>query len=687
MPAAVNLFSPAAQAEGVGPKINRLLKKLGIETVYDLLTYFPRAYEDRSQLHSIVSLTPGQNATVKGLIQKLQQRRTRTGLTLTQMLISDFTADLELTFFNRPFLKTQYKTGDWVFCYGRLENGFPRRFSSPDIEKVSEEDTLNTNRVVPVYPLTEGLNQKWLRKIIHKNLEKFKNLLSDTFPAELKKELGLMDFPSAVEAMHFPDREGFSPQARKRLAFEELLLFQLWLLDKKLLREKQPRIYSYREGGETVRDFIASLPFRLTAGQNQALKDIYRDLLSPRLMSRMIQGDVGCGKTVVAAFAAFLTALSGHQALVMAPTEILARQHGQKFADLLSPFGIRVGLLTGEPLNKEKKRLLEQLKNGEVRVAVGTHALIQEGVEFQNPALVIIDEQHKFGVNQRTALREKGNAVDLLVMSATPIPRSLALTLYGDLDLSVIEEMPPGRIPIKTYLVDSSYRPRLYGFVRRTAQNGGQAYIVCPAVEESDKHRLHSAVQEAEYLEREIFPDLKVALLHGKMKSSEKERIMAGFRRGEYQVLISTTVIEVGVDVPKANLLIVENSERFGLSQLHQLRGRVGRGGEQAYAVFISDSPARESRERLQVLAESSDGFKVAQRDLELRGPGEFLGEKQHGLSDLRVADLIKDRELLETARQKAKEILESGKFQTPEYQALKQKMEDRFAQKKPEIH
>jgi len=671
----------------VGPKISRTLQRLGIQTIYDLLTYFPRDYEDRSQLRSIISLTVGESTTVKGLIKKIKDRRTRSGLCLTQIEISDLTADLELVFFNRPFLKRQYKPGDWVFVFGKLENGFPRRFHSPDIELVSDEDTINTNRIVPIYPLTEGINQKLLRKIISQNLEEFKPQLTDCFPADLRKTNNFMDFTRAIEIMHFPSEPGINLEARERLAFEELLLFQLWLMEKKMLREKKPRKYNYQNHQAHLKEFTDRLPFKLTKAQMGAIKDIYRDMLSPHLMSRIIQGDVGSGKTVVAAFAVFLAVISGWQALVMAPTEILARQHGQKFKEFLSPFGIEIGVLTGEPKTREKKALLEKLQNGGIQVAIGTHALIQEGVEFKNPALVIIDEQHKFGVAQRAALREKGEAVDLLVMTATPIPRTLALTLYGDLDLSVIDELPPGRITVKTYLVNSGYRQRLYQFVRKMAKSGGQTFIVHAVIDESDKHQLRPAIQEAEHLAQNIFPDLKVALLHGKMKNQEKDQVMTAFRCGEYNILISTTVIEVGVDIPNASLLIVENAERFGLAQLHQLRGRVGRGKQQSYAVFISDSPSQDSRERLEVLTKNADGFKVAQRDLEIRGPGEFLGSRQHGISDLKVADLIKDRKLLESARELAVQLVVSGKINTLEYHPLKQKMEDYFAEKKPEIH
>jgi ATP-dependent DNA helicase RecG len=648
--------------QGVGPRNAEALKKLGLYTLGDMLYDFPRRYDDYSQLKPIRNLVYGEVVTVIGQIQSVFERKVRGGkMTIIECVISDGTGSLRISWFNQPWLMNRLKEGLPIAAAGKIEQYLGRLvMNSPEWEPV-ETEHLRTNRIVPVYPLTANITQNWLRKQMDQVIRFWAPRLPDPLPESVRWAAELFALGEAIHQAHFPDSQENLKAARARLAFDEIFYLQMGVLRQK--RDYQSvvgRMFDVPD--DWLAERIAALPFPLTWAQKRAVDDIVVDVGSGRPMNRLIQGDVGSGKTVVAALAAMMVTRAGSQAAIMAPTSILAEQHFKNFSNFLVAEGLlaegQVRLLTGDTANGERESIQEGLASGDVKVLIGTHALIEEPVQFKDLQLVVIDEQHRFGVEQRAALRNKGQHPHLLVMTATPIPRSLALTLYGDLDLSIMDEMPAGREPVATHVLTPHERERAYSLIRSQIKDGRQVFIVYPLIEESEKMEdLKAAVDDHERLSKEIFPDLKLGLLHGKMRPDEKDRIMAEFRDRQYDILVSTTVIEVGVDVPNATVMLIEGANRFGLAQLHQLRGRVGRGGGESFCLLIPDRADSVENERLQAMIETNDGFKLAELDLQQRGPGEFLGTSQAGYAtSLKMASLT-DVALIEKARKHAAEL------------------------------
>ena len=643
--------------KGVGEARAKSLAKLGITDLRSLLSYFPRAYDDRRAYKKIADLIPGENACVCAVIAgEPRLSRIRKGLDLIKLRAVDETGALELTYFNQSYLKNTFHTGDAYVFFGRAE-GTPSRpqMTNPLFEREGAHQI--TGRIMPIYPLTAGVSQSMLYKAVEQGLAACVDELPDILPENVRLVYQLCHTRFAYENIHFPTDDEALSAARRRLAFEELFLLALGL---KLLRERRTFVAGKQCKKVDLSPFFTSLPFSLTGAQRRAIGDIARDLTGKRPMNRLVQGDVGSGKTMVAAAAIYMAAKNGLQCALMAPTEILAEQHYRSLAPLLEPLGIPCALLTASTTAKERRALNERLRSGELSLVIGTHALLSPDVQYQNLGLVVTDEQHRFGVDQRAALSAKGDDPHLLVMSATPIPRTLALMIYGDLDVSILNELPPGRQKIDTFAVPSSYHARIYAFLRKLVADGRQAYIVCPMVAENDElpDERKAVTAYAETLQKEVFPDLRIAPIHGKMKPKEKDAVMRAFAAHEIDVLVSTTVIEVGVDVPNAALMLIENAECFGLSQLHQLRGRVGRGRHKSYCVLVSDNKGEENKQRLKVMSSTSDGFAIAEEDLKLRGPGDFFGSRQHGLPSLRVADLSCDLSLLHETQSAAEQLL-----------------------------
>jgi ATP-dependent DNA helicase RecG len=668
-PAALNASLTVLQ--GVGPRHAQTLGQLGMQTLGDMLYYFPRRYEDYSQLKPIKNLWVNEQVTVIGAVQSVSTRPIRGGKAqITEVVITDGTGALRLSWFNQPWVANRMKAGDNVAVSGKLDQYLGRLvMNNPDVEPV-EAEHLHTNRIVPIYPLTQRITQKWLRGLMSQVVNYWAPALVDHLPESIRNSAGLTALGRAIGQAHFPDSQDELKKARARLAFDEIFFLQMGVLGQK--RDWQSATARRFEiADEWLGARLSGLPFTLTGAQQRAVDEIRRDLAAGRPMNRLLQGDVGSGKTVVAALAAAIVNQSGAQAAIMAPTSILAEQHFRSFSSLLADETVR--LLVGDTSESEKAEIREGLANGTIRVVVGTHALIENPVTFADLQLVVIDEQHRFGVEQRAALRNKGATPHLLVMTATPIPRSLALTLYGDLDLSVMDEMPAGRQPIETFVLRPQERERAYSLVRSQIKDGRQAFVIYPLIEESEKlDTLKAAVDDHEKLSKEVFPEFKLGLLHGRMKPDEKDRVMADFRDKKYDILVSTTVVEVGVDVPNATVMLVEGANRFGLAQLHQLRGRVGRGAAQSYCLLIPDHEDAVENERLQAMAETNDGFILADRDLHQRGPGEFLGTRQAGFaSGLRMAS-ITDIELIEKARAQAQTLFEKDpNLEQPEHKLL----------------
>ena len=652
-----DLSTDVRSIKGIGEQRAKALSKLGIATLWDLISWFPRRYEDRRAVRPIAELTSGETACVAAMIASPPTvSHIRRGLDLIKLRAVDETGALDVTFFNQTWLKNQLHLGEtYIFC-GKAEGGPHRRtMANPVVEPEGRREV--TGRIVPVYPLTAGVSQLVLSRSIRQGLDACGPLLADALPEEIRREHRLCRVGYAYENIHFPTDEKALEVSRRRLAFEELFFFAVGLARLRSRRE-QVRVSPCRE--TDMAPFYRALPFSLTQAQLRCVTEALRDMTSGTPMNRLCQGDVGSGKTMVAAACVYFAVKNGRQAAMMAPTEILAQQHYAGLSPLLEGLGIRCALLTGSTPARAKKDIAARLAAGEIDFAIGTHALITGGIAYADLGLVVTDEQHRFGVEQRAALAAKGRHPHILVMSATPIPRTLALILYGDLEVSVIDQLPPGRQPIETYLVPGSYHPRVYRFLRKLIGQGRQAYIVCPMVDEheelSDERK--AVTEYAKKLQSKVFPDLKVAFVHGKMKPREKDAVMAAFAAGETDILVSTTVIEVGVDVPNAAVMVIENAERFGLSQLHQLRGRVGRGRHQSYCILISDSHNSETRQRLRVMTQTADGFKIAEEDLRLRGPGDFFGARQHGLPGLKIADIGCDTRLLQEAQQAAQTLL-----------------------------
>ena len=647
--------------QGVGPKNAESLAKLGMVTLGDMLYYFPRRYDDYSQLKPIKELFYGEQVTVIGTIDSVHSRPIRGGkASIVEVIISDGTGGLRLSYFNQPWLANRFKKGDAISVSGKIDQYLGRLvMNSPDWEPI-EVESLHTNRIVPVYSLTERITQKWLRNLMNQVITYWAPAVVDALPDSVRNSANMMSLGDALLQVHFPETQDKLEAARKRLAFDEIFYLQMGVLQQKRdWKSVEARRFTIPD--ESLDSLKNSLPFTLTSAQQNAVNDIRADLDSGKPMNRLLQGDVGSGKTVVAALAAAVITSNGAQAAIMAPTSILAEQHYQSFIkilkDTLKPEEIR--LLVGDTPEAEKEEIRNGLANNSIKIVIGTHAIIEDPVQFAELQFALIDEQHRFGVEQRAELRNKGTNPHLLVMTATPIPRSLALTLYGDLDLSIMDEMPAGRQPINTFVLRPQERERAFTLLRGQLDDGKQAFIIYPLIEESEKIDARAAVDDHETLSKEVFPNRKIGLLHGKMRPAEKDETMLKFRDKQFDILVSTTVVEVGVDVPNATVMLIEGADRFGLAQLHQLRGRVGRGSDQSYCLLIPTHEDKAENERLQAMAESNDGFFLAEKDLEIRGPGEFLGTRQSGYaSSLRMAS-ITDVKLIEQARVQAQTVFD----------------------------
>ncbi len=645
----------------IGPKRAELFARLGIETLGDLLHFYPRAYEDRTQLLPIASLEVDQPACfIASVVTTPQTHRIpkpgQRALEVTKLTVADHTGRLHLTFFNAAYSAGKLERGETYCFYGTLTGDYlGYAMTNPLFEPLDATGSI-TRCIMPIYPLTAGLNNKAIQQAVSAAFAHCTP--TETLPEAVREEYGLCDAASALHEIHLPSSAEALEEARRRLIFEEFYTFSVTLA---LIRARRGvhAVPPYETDG--IEKFYGALSFCLTNAQKRAIEEILSDFRSGKPMSRLVQGDVGCGKTMVAAAAAFCAAKNHRQTALMAPTEILAKQHFDRLAPLFDGCGIRCTLLTGSMTPQQKLVRRKEIAEGRYDLVIGTHALLTEATTFQNLGLVIADEQHRFGVAQRAALLSKGEQPHLLIMSATPIPRTLALILYGDLDVSIIDELPPGRQTVDTFLVDERYRKRLNDFIRKQAEEQHQTFIVCPAIEESETESLKSAEQWARTLKDYVFPNLRVALLHGKMKGAEKEQIMSAFAAHKYDILVSTTVIEVGVDVPNATLMVVENADRFGLSQLHQLRGRIGRGEAKSYCILVSDNKNEETRARLKALCATNDGFRIAEEDLKLRGPGDFFGSRQHGLPAFRIGNLAQNMTVLEQAQEAAKRTVAEG--------------------------
>jgi ATP-dependent DNA helicase RecG len=682
MAARYTLETEVQYVKGVGTKLAQVLSKLNIYTLGDLLFHLPRRYEDRRQFRKIAHARPGDAVTVSGKLVTVDNVKVR-NLTLTKAYLDDGSGVLELVWYNQPYMKDTLNKlrNSQIVAYGIIkESPYGLQMETPEWEDLPDgadpDSLLSVNRIVPIYPLTEGIRQKRMRQIIW-NAVQYAHLAPEILPRSVRERLGLMPIQQAIAQIHFPDSEQAIDPARQRLVFEEFFLMQLGV-GMQRQRTRQERGIAMRIDADRLNEMLHRIvPFELTNAQKRVIREIWSDMAQPHPMNRLLQGDVGSGKTIVAAAAILAAVDNQYQAAMMAPTEILAEQHYINLHRLFQPLGISVELLVGRLSNKQRQQARERIATGRGMVAVGTHALIQEGVEFARLGLAIVDEQHRFGVLQRAALRDKGVMPHVLVMTATPIPRTLTLTLYGELDVSIIDELPPGRKPVRTHWKTPEERLKVYAGVRKLVEQGRQAYVICPLIDESDKLQVRAAEQMAEHLQKDVFPDLRVGLLHGRMKPAEKEAVMDAFRAGELDILVSTTVIEVGVDVPNAAAIVIEDADRFGLAQLHQLRGRVGRSEHQSYCVLIANPKSDDGQRRMDIMTRTNNGFLIAEEDLRIRGPGEIYGTRQSGMPSFRVADLVKDMRLLEVARQEAFHLLEHDPdLSRPEHAALREAVE-----------
>lgn len=667
--------------KGVGEKKAQALSKLGVHTLYDLISFFPRRYEDRSHYKPIALTQDGESVCICAFAAAPPQlTRIRRGLELVRLRAVDESGEVNITYFNQAYLKDAFRQGETYIFFGKIEvKGSRRSMTNPVFEREDAENRI-TGRIVPVYRMTAGLNQKTLLQSVRQGLDACAGQLPEVLPESVREKNRLVQARYAYENIHFPTDFGALELARRRLIFEELFVLACAL---GRIRRERTRSAGIPLDLADIEEFYTSLPFSPTGAQRRAVSQAIEDLHSGAAMNRLVQGDVGSGKTLVAAALIWYVWKSGLTCAFMAPTEILAEQHAQTLSDLLGPFGLRVGKLTGSMTVREKRLVKQALKDGTLDLVVGTHALFSADVEYNRLGLVVTDEQHRFGVEQRSALIGKGGKPHVLVMSATPIPRTLALIIYGDLDVSIIDELPPGRRKVDTFAVDESYRARLNGFIRKLVGEGRQVFVVCPMVEENEELAvpLKSAEEHAHTLQ-ETFPELRVGCVHGKMKPKDKDAVMSAFVSGETQILVATTVIEVGVDVPNAALMIVENAERFGLSQLHQLRGRVGRGSHKSYCILVSDAENEEARARLDILCKTNDGFKISEEDLRLRGPGDFFGSRQHGLPEMHIADLGGDVSILQEAQREAALLLQRDPaLSLPEHAALREGIERIYQQ------
>lgn len=671
------LTDPITILRGIGPAKAKLFHALNIFTLEDLICHFPRGYEDRTKLVNVCDLEVDKPACFRAMVMNTPRtNHIRQGLDMTKVQVADATGRLHLTFFNSRFASDNLEYGREYIFYGTLTGDFMGCGMTNPVFESPDSTPVTTRRVLPIYPLTAGLNSQAVLRAVTQALS-ICDPPAEVLPAAVRQQYGILGAQESYHIIHQPQTMDEAMQARKRMIFEEFFVFSAGLSLMRAARAGKQAI-PYRN--TDIAPFLAQLPFTLTGAQTRAIGEIIADFQKGAPMNRLVQGDVGSGKTMVAAAAAFCAAQNGFQTALMAPTEILAEQHYASLSRLFAPLGIGVALLTGSMTQKEKKAVREGLLDGTVQIAVGTHALISDSTVFQRLGLVITDEQHRFGVGQRSKLSAKGDDPHLLVMSATPIPRTLALLIYGDLDVSILDELPPGREKVDTFLVGESYRARINAFIRKQVAEGHQCFVVCPAVEENSDLGIKAAAAWAETLQKTVFPDLRIALLHGQMRGDEKESVMASFARQEADVLVATTVIEVGVDVPNATLMVIEDADRFGLSQLHQLRGRVGRGSSKSYCILTTHNRNPDTIARLKALCKTNDGFRIAEEDLKLRGPGDFFGSRQSGLPAFRMADLSFDLELLKQAQEASAQWIDrSGTQDTPEANALRQRVGQLF--------
>lgn len=674
----IDLNKDVKYIKGVGPNRVQLLNKLGIFTLKDLITYYPRAHEDRSKPKNIIECADGEEVLIEAIVSNKIREIKLKGKTMQRLTVRDETATAEITWFNQRYLKDKFKTGEKYQFYGKINNVYGRyTMTSPVFDEEGKNN--NTGKIIPLYPLTYQLSQNVLRKIIENGLNEIEGKLKETLPNYLIKEYKLIRINEATKHIHFPKKIEDFNTARNRLVFEELLSTQLALLELKNSYLNDEKGIEFNKEIH-MSDVINILPFKLTKAQLRVLEEIDRDMESEKAMNRLLQGDVGSGKTVVAMCAAYKAVKCGYQAAIMAPTAILASQHLENFKKILKKLNIECELLISGISKKKKEELLKRLANGKIDILIGTHAIIEENVIFKNLGLVVTDEQHRFGVKQRTKIVEKGQNPDVLVMTATPIPRTLALILYGDLDISIIDELPPNRKKIDTFAVNKNMTERVNVFVKKQIEEGRQAYIVCPLVEENEELDLKSVEKLYETYKTEVYPQYRVEYIHGKMKQKEKDNIMERFKKHDIDILISTTVIEVGVDVPNANIMVIENAERFGLAQLHQLRGRVGRGEYQSYCILKYEGKSDTIRKRMKIMCETNDGFIISEKDLELRGSGDFFGTMQHGLPEFKIANLFEDMTILKLVQSVAMKILsEDPKLEKEENKLLKELIQEKF--------
>lgn len=670
--------------KGVGPSREKLFNNLGIYTIKDLLFHFPRDYEDRTEKKKIFELMDGEKVSFSATISgKINIARPRGNMIIIKANAVDETGTVNLVWFNAIYVKNILKTGATYTFYGQVKRMANRiEIVNPVFE---DKENQNTGKILGIYPATNGLPQSAIRNAVENVIDEFNGQIEEYLPDDIRLNNDLGEINSALYSIHFPINKEDYISARRRLVFDELLLLELGLMQLKNSNSSNKNGIKF-EISDQVNEFVNNLSFKLTNAQNKVVNDILSDMSSDKSMNRLLQGDVGSGKTVVAAISIFNAVKNGYQAVMMAPTGILAEQHFNEFVKLFDKYGIKVELLSGSLTAKQKRIAKEKIESGEVDIVVGTHALLEDDVVFSKLGLIVTDEQHRFGVNQRSKLTEKGENPDVLIMTATPIPRTLALILYGDLDISVIDELPPNRKVIETFLIGESLEERLNGFIKKEIDVGRQAYVVCPLIEEqeekedTEEESKLKNVSEVYENYKEIFPGYRIEILHGKMKSKDKDEIMEKFKDGDIDILISTTVIEVGVNVPNATLMVIENAERFGLAALHQLRGRVGRGSEKSYCILKCYKLSKNTKERMDIMTKTNDGFKISEKDLELRGPGEFFGVRQHGIPEFKIANIFADKLILEETSRVAKEIIEYRK-DAPEYKTLFEKVNQKFSE------
>ncbi|MFA5411412.1 MAG: ATP-dependent DNA helicase RecG [Candidatus Omnitrophota bacterium] len=683
------LDTPIQYLKGVGPKRAKLFARRGINSIEDLLYYFPRRYEDRRKFSPVAQLKEGEGQTIKARILRRAERRSfkRRGFSIMEVTAGDGSGKVFCVWFNQPYLKEYFKPGIELILYGKVERyGQRLQMSNPEFEIISSDgrESLDIGRIVPVYGLPDGITQRYFRRAMKQALDEYLPALNDFLPFDIRSRNELLNLAKSLINIHFPGDFTLQKEAFRRLSFEEFLLFQLPLSLRKLSKKEKPGIAHQVEGG-LIKSFISGLPFRLTAAQEKVTTEIKQDMAASQPMQRLLQGDVGSGKTVVAAIAGLMAIQGGYQAAFMVPTELLARQHFEKINSQLSGVRaggrkIKTGLLAGSISEEEKKRIYEEIKEGETTLVIGTHALLEEKVKFKNLGLVVIDEQHKFGVGQRALLPQKGLNPDVLIMTATPIPRTLAITLYGDLDISVLNELPAGRLPVKTLHFNGENKLEAYRLAREQLRKGYQAYIIYPVIEESFVLDIAGCQKMYAELKTGEFKEFRLGLIHGRLKQKEQDALMRRFKEKELDALVATTVLEVGIDIPEATCMLIEHAERFGLSQLHQLRGRVGRGTSESFCILISGAKTPEAKARLEAMLKYNDGFRIAEEDLKIRGPGEFFGARQHGLVELKIGNPLTQMRLLKRSREEALRLVKQDpSFKTRQNLLLKEKLLQRF--------